>query len=246
MIRKKTILKAVDLSKRYENGTLAVDHLNLEVNSGEVYCLLGANGAGKTTAINLFLNLIPPTTGTCYINGVDVKASPLESKKHVAYVSEKILLYGNFTARQNLDFFAKLGGRKKLTKEDYYQVMRRVSLQEKAFEQKVKYFSKELRQKLGLSIAMIKDTPAILLDEPTAGLDPNAISEFSEIIGELKQEGKAILMATLDVFRAKEIGDRIGIMKEGRLVMERTKEILQYENLIKIYLDYMRSEPLSV
>jgi len=246
MPRKSPILKAVDLSKRHEDGTLALDHLNLEVSSGEVYCLLGANGAGKTTTINLFLNFIPPTTGTCYINGVDTRTDPLESKKHVAYVSEKILLYGNFTARQNLDFFAKLGGRKELTKEDYYQAMRRVSLQEKAFEQKVKYFSKELRQKLGLSIAMIKDAPAILLDEPTAGLDPNAIGEFSEIIVELKQEGKAILMATLDVFRAKEIGDRIGIMKEGRLVMERTREILQYENLIKIYLDYMRSEPLSV
>lgn len=246
MAKQSPLLKAEDLSKRYEDGVLAVDHLNLEVHPGEVYCLLGANGAGKTTTINLFLNFIPPTTGTCYINGVDVTRDPLEAKKYVSFVSENVMLYGNFTARQNLDFFAKLGGKKNLTKEDYYQVMRRVSLQEKAFEQRVKNFSKGMRQKLGIAIAIIKDAPGILLDEPTAGLDPKAAAEFLEILAELKNEGKAILMSTHDIFRAKEIGDRVGIMKEGRLVMERTREELQYEDLVNIYIDYMRSEPLNV
>jgi len=245
MSKQNLILKADDLSKRYEDGVLALDHLNLEVRAGEVYCLLGANGAGKTTTINLFLNFIPPTTGTCYINGVDVTKDPLEAKKYVAFVSENVMLYGNFTARQNLDFFAKLGGKTALTKEAYYQVMRRVSLQEKAFEQRVKTFSKGMRQKLGISIAIIKDAPAILLDEPTSGLDPKAAEEFLEILQELKSEGKAILMSTHDIFRAKEIGDRVGIMKEGRLVLERTREELQFEDLVKIYIDYMKSEPLT-
>jgi len=245
MVKNIPILKAEDLSKRYEDGVLALDHINLEVRGGEVYCLLGANGAGKTTTINLFLNFIPPTTGTCYIRGIDVTRDPLEAKKYVAFVSENVMLYGNFTARQNLDFFAKLGGKPDLTKEDYYRVMRRVSLQEKAFEQRLKTFSKGMRQKLGISIAIIKDAPAILLDEPTAGLDPKAAEEFQEILAELKNEGKAILMSTHDIFRAKEIGDRVGIMKEGRLVMERTRKDLQYEDLVKIYIDYMRSEPLT-
>jgi ABC-2 type transport system ATP-binding protein len=242
----KPILKADDLSKRYEDGVLALDHLNLEVRPGEVYCLLGANGAGKTTTINLFLNFIPPTTGTCFINGTDVTKDPLEAKKHVAFVSENVMLYGNFTARQNLDFFAKLGGRTDLARSDYYQVMRRVSLQEKAFDQRVKNFSKGMRQKLGISIAIIKNAPAILLDEPTSGLDPKAATEFLEIMAELKTEGKAILMSTHDIFRAKEIGDRVGIMKEGRLVMERTRQELEYEDLVKIYIDYMKSEPLAI
>jgi len=240
------ILKAEDLSKRYEDGILALDHLNLEVRAGEVYCLLGANGAGKTTTINLFMNFIPPTSGTCFIRGVDVTKDPLEAKKHVAFVSENVMLYGNFTARQNLDFFAKLGGKPDLTKEDYYRVMRRVSLQEKAFEQRLKTFSKGMRQKLGISIAIIKDAPAVLLDEPTSGLDPKAAEEFLEILAELKAEGKAIFMSTHDIFRAKEIGDRVGIMKEGRLVLERTREELQFEDLVKIYIDYMRSEPLAM
>jgi ABC-2 type transport system ATP-binding protein len=245
MTEPKIILKADDLSKRYEDGVLALDHLNLTVRAGEVYCLLGANGAGKTTTINLFLGFIPPTTGACSINGIDVGKDPLEAKKHVAFVSENVMLYGNFTARQNLDFFAKLGGKPDLDKERYYQVMRRVSLQEKAFEQRVKTFSKGMRQKLGISIAIIKDAAAILLDEPTSGLDPKAAEEFQEILRELKAEGKAILMSTHDIFRAKEIGDRVGIMKEGRLVMERTREELQVEDLVKIYIDYMKSEPLT-
>jgi len=246
MAKQEPILKAEDLSKRYEDGVLAVDHLNLDVHPGEVYCLLGANGAGKTTTVNLFLNFIPPTTGTCFINKIDVTKDPLEAKKYVSFVSENVMLYGNFTARQNLDFFAKLGGKLELSKEDYHQVMRRVSLQERAFEQRVKNFSKGMRQKLGISIAVIKDAPAILLDEPTAGLDPKAAAEFLEILNELKDEGKAILMSTHDIFRAKEIADRVGIMKEGRLVMERTREELQYEDLVKIYIDYMRAEPLTV
>jgi len=131
MANQKPMLKAEDLSKRYEDGVLVLEHLNLKVYLGEVYCLLGANGAGKTTTINLFLNFIPPTTGACCINGIDVARDPLEAKKYVSYVSENVMLYGNFTARQNLDFFAKLGGKQDLTKDDYYQVMSRVSLQEK-------------------------------------------------------------------------------------------------------------------
>jgi len=246
MSEQQIILKAEDLSKRYEDGVLALDHINLSVRAGEVYCLLGANGAGKTTTINLFLGFLPPTTGACLINGIDVDKDPLEAKKYVSFVSENVMLYGNFTARQNLDFFAKLGGKANLTKDDYYRVMRRVSLQEKAFEQRVKNFSKGMRQKLGISIAVIKNAPAILLDEPTSGLDPKAAEEFQEILAELKNEGKAILMSTHDIFRAKEIGDRVGIMKEGRLVMERTREDLRTEDLVKIYIDYMKSEPLAV
>src|SRR5512136_32584 len=239
------ILKADGLTKRYEDGVLALDRLNLEVRPGEIYCLLGANGAGKTTTINLFLGFIPPTAGTCLINGIDITKDPLEAKKYVSFVSENVMLYGNFTARQNLEFFAKLGGKTALTKDDYDRAMGRVSLQEKAFDQRVKNYSKGMRQKLGIAIAIVKEAPAVLLDEPTSGLDPKAAAEFLETMAELRTEGKAVLMSTHDIFRAKEIGDRVGIMREGRLVMERTREELQYEDLVKIYIDYMKSEPLT-
>ena len=234
------MLQAIDLTKRYEDQELALDALNLEIKEGEIFFLLGANGAGKTTTINLFLNFIEPTGGKALINGIDVTREPLESKKYVSYVSENVMLYGNFTARQNLDFFAKLGGKPNLTKEDYYMRMREVGLQEEAFEKKVKTFSKGMRQKVGLTIAIIKDAPNILLDEPTAGLDPKAAAELLQILVNQKRQGKSIFMCTHDIFRAKNIADRVGIMKEGRLVMVRTREEFLEDDLEKIYMNYMQ------
>ncbi len=238
------MLQAIDLTKRYEDQQLALDALNLEIKEGEIFCLLGANGAGKTTTVNLFLNFIEPSGGKALINGIDVTQTPLEAKKHVSYVSENVMLYGNFTARQNLDFFAKLGGKKDLSKEDYYLRMREVGLQEEAFEKKVKTFSKGMRQKVGLTIAIIKDASNILLDEPTSGLDPKAATELMQILKKLRNEGKSILMCTHDIFRAKAVADRVGIMKEGRLVMERTREEFLEEDLEKIYLDYMQESAI--
>jgi len=236
------MIQALNLTKRYEDGLLALDHVSFDIHPGEVFCLLGANGAGKTTTINLFLDFIPPTEGEARINGINCHQNPLDAKKYVAYVSENVMLYGNFTARQNLDFFAKLGGKRHLAKKDYYKVMADVGLEEKAYEQRVKEFSKGMRQKLGIAIAMIKDAPAILLDEPTSGLDPKAGAEFLELLKRLKAQGKAILMSTHDIFRSKEIADRVGIMKEGKLVMQETREELGHEDLQKLYLYYMEAE----
>ncbi len=240
------MLQAIDLTKRYEDGLLALDHLNLTVGEGEIFCLLGANGAGKTTSINLFLNFIEPTAGQALVNGIDVTKDPLEAKRHLSYVSENVMLYGNFTARQNLDFFARLGGRSDLKKEDYYMFMRKVGLPERAFETRLKNFSKGMRQKLGITIAIIKDAGNILLDEPTSGLDPKAAAEFVMILKGLRQKGKSILMCTHDIFRAKEIADRVGIMKEGRLVMLRTREEFLEDDLERLYLDYMQEAVVEV
>ena len=234
------MFQAIDLTKRYEDDMLALDSLNLNVNEGEIFCLLGANGAGKTTTINLFLNFIEPTGGTALIDGIDVEKNPLDAKERVSYVSENVMLYGNFTARQNLDYFARLGGKNNLTKEDYYNYMRQVGLQDEAFEVRLKKFSKGMRQKLGITIAIIKDAPNILLDEPTSGLDPRAAAEFVKILTDLRDQGKSILMCTHDIFRTKEIADHVGIMKDGRLVMVRSREEFLEDDLEKIYLEYMQ------
>ena len=238
------MLQAIELTKRYEDGNLALDALNLEIKPGEIFFLLGANGAGKTTTINLFLNFIDPTSGKALVDGLDVMENPIETKKHLAFVSENVMLYGNFTARQNLDFFARLGGKTDLTKDDYYQVMRRVGLQEEAFERKLKTFSKGMRQKVGLAIAIIKDADNIVMDEPTSGLDPKSASELMQILMHLRTAGKSILMCTHDLFRAKTAADRVGIMKEGRLVMVRTREEFLQDDLERIYLDYMQETVL--
>jgi ABC-2 type transport system ATP-binding protein len=235
------LLETIDLTKRYEDGVLALDHLNLRVDNGEIFCLLGANGAGKTTAINLMLNFIEPTDGTVKIKDIDVTRDPLLAKRHVSYVSENVMLYPNFSARQNLDYFARLGGKRRLSKKDYYNVLRRVGLEEAAFERKLKTFSKGMRQKTGIAIAIVKDSPVIILDEPTAGLDPKAADEFVHLLLELKDEGKCIFMSTHDIFRSKDMATRVGIMKMGRLVMTRTAEELHNEDLEALYLDYMQT-----
>lgn len=234
-----SLIQAIDLTKRYENGLLALDALNLSVKSGEIYCLLGASGASKTTTINLFLNIIEPTSGRAFINGTDVAKYPSEAKKHVSYVSDDVTLYSTLTARQNLEFFVRLGGARNIRKEDCRRALREVGLQEKAFDEPVKKLSRGVRQKIAIAIATIRNTPAILLDEPTTGLDPKAIAEFMELLNELRESGKAILMSTTDIFCVKEIADRVGIMKDGRKVLERTRRELEHDDLQALYLDYM-------
>ncbi len=235
------MIVAENLTKRFDNEALALDAINFSVKKGEVYCLLGASGAGKSTVIDLFLDFIKPTSGRALINGVEVADNPLEAKKYVSYCSEDVMLYGQFTARENLDFFVKLGGKRGLKKDDYYAVLREVGLRENAFEQKARFFSKGMQQKVCMAIAIVRDTPAILLDEPTAGLDPKASEELMGTIDQLRRQDKAILITTHDIFRVREVADRVGIIKEGRKVLERTREELEQEDLQELYLDYMRN-----
>ena len=235
------MLAAENLTKRYEDGVLALDDLSLTVAPGQIYAMLGGNGAGKTTTINLFLNFIEPTSGQATVDGIITHEEPLKARQKIAYVSENVMLYTNFTALQNLDYFAHLGGKTNYSKKDYRDVLLRVGLQEEAHNKRLRDYSKGMRQKCGIAIAILKDAPAILLDEPTSGLDPKAGLEFIGLLDTLRSEGKAILMSTHDIFRAKQIADIIGIMNEGRLVMQKTIADLRGEDLEKLYVDYMVS-----
>jgi ABC-2 type transport system ATP-binding protein len=237
------MLEAINLTKRYEDGELALDGLTFKVEPGEIFCMFGANGAGKTTTINLFLNFIPPTAGTALIEGVDVVKDPLKAKKYVSFVSENVMLYGNFTAVQNLDYFSRLAGKRGLAKKDYAEVLGRVGLQPEAFDRRLKNFSKGMRQKLGIAIALVKDAPNVLLDEPTSGLDPKSGREFLEILVQMRDTGKAVFMSTHDIFRAKLIADRIGFMRKGRLVMLKTAAELAHDDLTELYIQYMEEKP---
>jgi ABC-2 type transport system ATP-binding protein len=233
------LLEATNLTKRYDDGTVAVDHISFSVYPGQLYAMLGGNGAGKTTTINIFLNFIEPTEGEARINGFATHIEPLRAKANVAYVSENVMLYPQFTAIQNLDYFTRLGGKTHYSREEYRNILRRVGLQEEAHEKRLKSFSKGMRQKCGIAIAILKDAPVILLDEPTSGLDPKAGFEFMNLLSSLRDEGKAILMSTHDIFRAKESADTIGIMKSGKLVMQAQSAELAAQNLEQLYIEYM-------
>jgi ABC-2 type transport system ATP-binding protein len=232
------MLEAIKLTKRY-NGVTALDDLTLRVMPGEIFCLLGANGAGKTTTINLFLNFIPPTAGTARINGLDVTEQPLETKKYLAYIPETVMLYKNLTGLENLEYFSALAGRSDYTRTQLFGFLTQVGLQAGVADKRVGTYSKGMRQKVGIAIALAKDAKALLLDEPTSGLDPKAANEFSALLARLSQDGVAVLMATHDLFRAKESGTRVGIMRHGKLVSTLDTSEIGHADLERIYLEHM-------
>lgn len=233
------MLQAINLSKQY-NGHKALDSLNLNIQPGEIYCLLGANGAGKTTTINLFLNFIEPSEGEALINGLDVTKNSLETKKYLAYIPEQVNLYRNLSGLENLEYFSILAGQNEYSKEDLRTFLTNAGLQSEAIDKRVSGYSKGMRQKVGIAIATAKKAKVLLLDEPTSGLDPKASNEFSELLIKFSQEGCAVLMATHDLFRAKESGTKVGIMKHGKLVTEMLTGEIGHTDLERIYLENMR------
>ncbi|MEZ6023796.1 MAG: ABC transporter ATP-binding protein [Hyphomonadaceae bacterium] len=231
------MLEANELSKTY-NGYEALKALNLKVEQGDIYCLLGANGAGKTTTINLFLNFISPSSGQVKVGGMDVVKHPIETKRSLAYIPETVMLYGALSGIENLSYFAKLGGHD-YSRDELMGFLDRVGLQREAAAKRVATYSKGMRQKVGVAIALAKQAKALLLDEPTSGLDPKASNEFSNLLRQFQADGAAILMATHDLFRAKETGTRIGIMREGKLVAEMATADVSHADVERIYLEHM-------
>lgn len=231
-----------NLSKKYGDFT-ALNNLNLHINSGEIYCLLGANGAGKSTTINLLLNYINSSSGEASINGKDVQMHSLETKKYIAYIPENLMLYPNLTAMENLDYFSGIAGIT-LHNNTLSELLTKAGLQADAHNKPTATFSKGMRQKVGIAIALAKQAKALLLDEPTSGLDPQASNEFGQLLLELQKEGVAILMATHDLFRAKEIATHIGIMKAGILEHEFKAEEISLQKLEEVYLQTMNYKEL--
>ena len=233
-----------NLTKKYGDDIVLKD-LNLNVKAGELYCLLGANGAGKTTTINLLLGFIAPTSGNAFINGLVVSENPRKTKKHLAYIPENLMLYPNLSAVENMDYFAGIGGNK-LNKAQLEAFLQEAGLQSDAFHKRISTFSKGMRQKVGIALALAKNASVLLLDEPTSGLDPKASNEFGLLLQKLRNKGVAILMATHDLFRAKEIASHIGIMKNGQLKQEFVANEISLSDLEHAYLETMNYKELAV
>jgi len=233
------MLEAIGLSKTY-NEAVALEPLDLRIEPGEVFCLLGANGAGKTTTINLFLNFIDPTAGVARVNGMDVTSHPLETKAFLAYIPEQVMLYQNLTGLENLEYLAALSGKDRHPRARLREFLVDAGLPAEAVDRRVSTYSKGMRQKVGIAVAMAKEASALLLDEPTSGLDPQASNEFSSLLKRMSDAGVAVLMATHDLFRAKESGTRVGFMKRGRLVQTLRAADIGHSELEQLYLSHMR------
>jgi len=232
------VLEAIGLTKNY-GEVRALRGLDLQVKSGEIYCLLGANGAGKTTTLNIFLGFVLATSGIARIDNIDVSQDPIATRKRIAYIPETVTLYGALSGLENLDYFSKLSGIKH-SAESLRRVLEQAGLAVEACDRPLQGYSKGMRQKVGIAIAIARNAKVLLLDEPTSGLDPKASNEFSQLILAMAERGSAILMATHDLFRARETGSRIGIMRDGSLRKEFVAGEIGHRDLENEYLKTMQ------
>ena len=235
------MLQTVNLTKRF-NGQAAVDNLTLKIAAGEIFALLGPNGAGKTTTINLLLGFLTPDGGEARVDGSNVALDPIAARRKIAYIPEQVMLYPRFTGLENLDYFSSLGGRKR-SRAELLELLERAGLPEKSAIGRVSTYSKGMRQKVGIALALATEAKALLLDEPTSGLDPAASHEFSQLLGKLAGDGVAVLMATHDLFRAREDATRIGILRDGELSGNYTAEELKDVDLEQLYLKHLAASP---
>lgn len=199
------------------SGKEVLSGIRFDVDRGEVYALLGGNGAGKSTTLLSFLGFLSPSQGRVLVKGKEVGANVSAARKAIAYLPESASLYDHLTPRENLEYFLCLAN-VEVTPPEVESVLDRVSLAPEARTRQLVGFSKGMRQKVAIALAMLRDSDILLLDEPTSGLDPSAIDELHRIIRDLADEGKTILMVTHDVYGACQVADRIGLIRNGTLV----------------------------
>jgi len=231
------IVQMSGLTKKFSAQT-ALDALTLNVGSGEVVCLLGANGAGKTTTINLLLGLLEPDAGSATI--ANYAPGTAGARQAVSYVPEAVALYPKLSGLENLAFLHSLNGARTSDRSRLLAALEMVGLDLAVAERRAETYSKGMRQKVGLAAAIIKDAKALILDEPLSGLDPDAANQFQELLRQVAGKGAAVLMATHDIFRAKEIATRIGIMRGGKLIELLDAADVGHSDLEALYLQHMR------
>jgi ABC-2 type transport system ATP-binding protein len=234
-------LEIQKLSKRYGSSkSYALSDLTLTVEAGEVYGFLGANGAGKSTTIRTLLNFIQPTGGTARILGKDIVKDSVDVKRHVGYLSGEVTLYHKMTGKQFLAYMA-----------DLQPLKDKVYLPElvKRFEVDVRKplgeLSKGNRQKIGLIQAVMHQPDVLILDEPTSGLDPLMQEEFFRLIRESKQRGACVFVSSHNFSEVQRMCDRIGFIREGKLVAEQTLADLAAKAAHTFTLTFSDAAPLA-
>lgn len=229
------MLTVQQLHKSYGSHQ-ALKGIDLNIAPGEIYGLLGANGAGKSTAINILLGFTHPDSGLATLDGIDLLGDPRKASALVAYLPEVVQLYPLLSGLENLAFFSELAGFK-YSKSKFRDLLSSCGLQEEAHTQRIGSYSKGMRQKVGIAIALAKNARLLVMDEPTSGLDPRAVEDFSTQVRAFADQGGAVLMATHDLFNAVAIGSRLGIMRRGELVHTLDTRGISAADLQKLYLE---------
>ena len=233
------VVKTVNLTKEYVIGiqrktrVLALDHLDIEVNKGETFGLLGPNGCGKTTTLKLLLDFISPSAGQGWVLGKQLGNT--EAKNRIGYLSEVSYLYSYLTAWELLDFCGSLFGIASMErKRRIDKILDLVGLGEKAHV-RLSSYSKGMLQRAGLAQTLINDPDLLLLDEPTSGLDPIGQREMRDVFLKLREQGKTLFLCSHQLSEAELICDRIGILRKGRLnKIGRLDDLLTMKHAVKI------------
>ena len=231
------MIQLKNINKKFKDN-VALDNLSLEVKSGEIYGLLGANGAGKSTTLNLLLGFLNADKGQ--INLIDNNDSSIIKQDRIGYIPENVNLYPYLTGLENLDYFSKLAGLK-FKYSELKGFLSECGLEKEAFNKYISEYSKGMRQKVGIAIAYAKNAKIYLLDEPASGLDPLSSNELSRLLIKMSKKGATILMASHDIFRVRETCHKIGILKNGSLVKEMFSKDVSPIELESLYIDYMKN-----
>ena len=244
-------IEAKGLTKYY-GSFLAVDNVSFNVKTGEIFGFLGPNGAGKTTTIRMLTGVLKPSSGKVHVLGYDMldEREKIKAREKTGIVPEMANPYVDLTAMQNLRLMGELYGmRKGEIEKRSIELLKLFGLYEKR-NIKVRGFSKGMKQRLILAMAMISDPELLILDEPTSGLDPISARMIKEVIREEKKRGKTISLTTHNMADANELCERIGIIRRGRLVAidtpEKLKQLVKGHVSVEVSFKPMRFDPSEI
>jgi ABC-2 type transport system ATP-binding protein len=236
------VIEVKDLVKKFGDFT-AVDHITFDVQEGEIFGFLGANGAGKTTAMKMLCGLLTPTDGVGKVAGFDIRSKPENVKQHIGYMSQRFSLYEDLTSEENIMFYGGIYGiKRKELKRKSDELINKLGLSE-VKDNLLKSLPLGWKQKLAFSVALLHDPKVVFLDEPTGGVDPLTRRQFWELIYETASSGKTIFVTTHYMDEA-EYCDRVSIMVEGRIDAlgspQELKEKFHSESMDDVFLKLAR------
>jgi ABC-2 type transport system ATP-binding protein len=232
-----TVIDTVKLTKYYGNQ-LGIEDVDLEVKRGEVFGYLGPNGAGKTTTIRMLLDFIRPTRGSATVFGLDIRQSSVDIHRRVGYLNGELALYNNMTGEDLLKYLGNLRG-----SLDWKYVRELATRFQCDLPRRIQGLSMGNKQKLGLLQAFMHKPELLILDEPTNGLDPLMQHEFYDLLTETKKEGRTIFLSSHILPEVEKVCDRVGIIRQGKLVTVETIETLKSHSVRQLEIHFARAIP---
>ncbi|MFH0897738.1 MAG: ATP-binding cassette domain-containing protein [Candidatus Bathyarchaeota archaeon] len=242
------VIEVSNLTKKYED-LVAVDHINFQVNKGEIFGFLGPNGAGKTTTIRMLTGISIPTEGTATITGYDIRHQPIEAKEQMGIVPDISNVYNELSAWDNLIFTGKLYDMPRDFRESHAEeLLKMFGLYERR-EEKVQGFSRGMKRRICIAMALMNNASIIFLDEPTSGLDVQSVLIIRDLIRKLNQQGLTIFITTHNIEEASQMCDRVAIINHGKIAAidtpERLKRTLESLQSVEVAFETTPSDALK-